>query len=270
MSNELRVTILGCGSSGGVPRLGGPDGAGDWGDCDPENPKNRRRRCSILVRRGQTTVLVDTSPDLREQMLSARAGHLDAVLLTHAHADHTHGIDDLRPYSLMTGNLLPIYGDEATLDHVAGRFTYLFTQPASSFFRPVVSPQVIAEPFRAFEIAGEDGSIPVRPFWQEHGGTRSLGYRFGPIAYSCDANVLDNAAFAALEGVDTWIVDALQYKAHPTHANVETALKWIARVKPKRAILTNMHTSLDYETFARALPKGVEPGYDGLEITLPL
>lgn len=266
MNDKLSVTILGCGSSGGVPRLGGPDGTGDWGTCDPKNPKNRRRRCSVLVRRGATTVLVDTSPDLREQMLSARVRHLDAVLLTHAHADQTHGIDDLRPYALHQRRQIPLYGDEDTLAHIMGQFGYAFSQPEGSVYRPIVSAHVIKEPFRQFEIAGEGGPIPVRVFWQEHGGVRSLGYRFGGIVYSSDVNGLDEEAFAALEGVDCWIVDALQYKPHPTHANLEQALEWIARVKPARAILTNLHTSMDYETLCRELPKGVEPAYDGLEI----
>jgi phosphoribosyl 1,2-cyclic phosphate phosphodiesterase len=270
MTSKLRVTILGSGSSGGVPRLGGPDAAGDWGTCDPGNPKNRRRRCSILVRRGETAVLVDTSPDLREQLLSARAGRLDAVLLTHSHADQTHGIDDLRPFALTQRRPVNLYGDEETLDLIIGRFGYCFSQPEGSVYKPIVTAHVIADPFKPFEIAGEGGSIPVRPFWQEHGGTRSLGFRFGKIAYSSDVKELDEDAFAVLEGIECWIVDALQHKPHPTHANVETALKWIARLRPKRAILTNLHTSLDYETLKHELPPGVEPAYDGLEITAQL
>ncbi len=270
MSDTLRVTILGCGLSGGVPRLGGPDGAGDWGTCDPANPKNRRRRCSPLVRRGETAVLVDTSPDLREQLLAAHVARLDAVLLTHSHADQTHGIDDLRPLALAARRPLDLYGDEETLDHIASRFGYCFSQPEGSVYKPIVAAQIISEPFALFEIAGAGGAVPVRAFWQEHGGTRSLGYRFGNIAYSSDANGLDDDAFAALEGVECWIVDALQYRPHPTHANVETALTWIARVRPRRAILTNLHTSLDYETLKREQPAGVEPAYDGLEISLPI
>jgi len=270
MSNAITLTILGCGSSGGVPRLGGPGGAGDWGTCDPKNPQNRRLRCSVLVRRGGTALLVDTSPDLREQMLSARVTHLDAVLLTHPHADQTHGIDDLRPFALTERRQIPIYGDEDTLAHIMGQFAYAFSQPEGSVYRPIVSAQIIKEPFKPFEVTGEGGPIPVRVFWQEHGGVRSLGYRFGAIAYSSDVNGLDDAAFTALEGVECWIVDALQYKPHPTHANLEQALEWIARVRPKRAILTNLHTSMDYATLVRELPKGIEPAYDGMEITLPL
>jgi phosphoribosyl 1,2-cyclic phosphate phosphodiesterase len=270
MSDELRVTILGCGSSGGVPRLGGPKGAGDWGACDPKNPKNRRLRCSILVRQGGTTVLVDTSPDLRMQMLAAGVGRLDAVLLTHAHADQTHGIDDLRPFALSARRPINVHSDAETLDLLISRFGYCFSQPEGSVYRPIVTAHAIREPFGPFEITGQGGPFPVRAFWQEHGGTRSLGYRFGPIAYSSDVKELDEAAFAALEGVECWIVDALQHRPHPTHANVATALQWIARVRPKRAILTNLHTSLDYERLKRELPETVEPAYDGLEISLPL
>jgi phosphoribosyl 1,2-cyclic phosphate phosphodiesterase len=222
------------------------------------------------VRRGETTVLVDTSPDLREQLLAARVSRLDAVLLTHAHADQTHGIDDLRPLALAARRPVDLYGDEETLDLITNRFGYCFSQPEGSVYKPIVTAHVIREPLRPFEIAAAGGPVPVRVFWQEHGGTRSLGYRFGPIAYSSDVNELDEDAFAALEGVECWIVDALQYKPHPTHANLETALKWIARVAPKRAIITNLHTSLDYETLRRELPKGVEPAYDGLEIRASL
>lgn len=267
MNDRLTITVLGCGSSSGVPRIGGPGEAGDWGACDPNNPKNRRRRCSILLRRGETRVLVDTSPDLREQLLSAHVARLDAVLLTHSHADQTHGIDDLRPLALAARRPVDVYADAETLEHVTGRFGYCFSQPEGSVYRAIVSGHVIAEPFRPFEIQGPGGAVPARAFWQEHGGTRSLGYRFGPLAYSSDVNGLDDAAFAALEGVQCWIVDALQYRPHPTHANVETALRWIARVRPKRAVITNLHTSLDYETLRHELPQGVEPAFDGMELS---
>ncbi|MGQ0741276.1 MAG: MBL fold metallo-hydrolase [Alphaproteobacteria bacterium] len=268
MTAPLHATILGCGSSAGVPRLGGPDAAGDWGACDPKNSKNRRTRCSLLVRRRETAMLVDTSPDLRQQLLSARVARLDAVLFSHDHADQTHGIDDLRPLALAQRRPLDVYGDMATLDILTTRFGYCFSQPEGSVYKPIVTAHAIREPFAPFEIAGAGGAVPVRAFWQEHGGTRSLGFRFGKLAYSCDVNSLDNDAFAALEDLECWIVDALQYKPHPTHANVETALSWIARVRPKRAILTNLHTSLDYERLRRELPSGVEPAYDGMEIAV--
>jgi phosphoribosyl 1,2-cyclic phosphate phosphodiesterase len=268
--NRLQATILGCGSSAGVPRLGGPDGAGDWGACDPTNPKNRRRRCSLLVRRGGTTVLVDTSPDMREQLLSARVTYLDAVLMTHPHADQTNGIDDLRPLTFLMHRHVDMYGDRGTLAHLARQFSYCFETPIGSEYPPIITGHVIPEPFSPFALNGAGSAIPVLAFWQEHGPVRSLGFRFGSLAYSSDVSDLDEAAFAALEGVDTWIVDALRYKPHPTHANVDTALSWIARVRPKRAILTNLHIDLDYGELAAQLPDGVEPAYDGMIVDAPL
>ncbi len=274
MSARLDITILGCGSSSGVPRIGGPDGAGDWGECDPTNPKNRRRRCSLLVRRGevpdQTAVLVDTTPDLREQLISARCGRVDAVMMSHAHADQTHGIDDLRPMIFGSGKRTRMYGDAALIDQLMHQFSYCFVTPPGSAYPPIIDAQVIPEPFTGFEIEGEGGPIPVRAFWQQHGAIRSLGFRFGPVAYSSDVNALDDAAFTALEGVEVWIVDALRPRPHPSHASVEMALAWIARVKPRRGILTNMTGELDYETLRRSLPPGVEPAYDGMTFSTEL
>jgi len=261
---RLKATILGCGSSGGVPRLG--KGGGDWGACDPDNPKNWRLRCSLLVQRASTNVLVDTSPDLRMQLLRAQVAHLDGVVMTHAHADQTNGIDDLRPISQFGHARVRMHGDAVTLARLKEQFGYCFATPEGSEYPPIIEAFKLPEPFRAFEIAGADGAIPVMPFAQDHGRIRSLGYRFGPIAYSSDVNVLDEDAFRVLEGVECWIVDALRYRAHPSHANVETALAWIARVKPKRAVLTNLHNDLDYETLRRELPDGVEPAYDGMVI----
>jgi phosphoribosyl 1,2-cyclic phosphate phosphodiesterase len=267
----LSLTILGCGSSGGVPRLGGVDGSGAWGACDPANPRNRRRRCSILVKRespqGRTTLLVDTSPDLRQQLLDARAAALDAVIITHDHADQLHGIDDLRPVFHVMRRRVDLYSDEETMREVRHRFRYCFETPAGGVYPPILNAHIIAEPLREFAIDGAGGAIPVLPFWQEHGPIRSLGLRFGGIAYSSDVNGLPEEAFAALEGLDCWIVDALRYIPHPTHANVETALAWIARVKPRHAVLTNLHLDLDYETLKRELPAHVEPAYDGMVIT---
>jgi phosphoribosyl 1,2-cyclic phosphate phosphodiesterase len=262
----IEATILGCGSSAGVPRLGGADGNGDWGACNPAHPKNRRRRCSLLVRRAQTTVLVDTSPDMREQLLSARVTKLDAVLMTHPHADQTNGIDDLRPLTFIMKKRIDMHADAATLDHLMTQFAYCFTTPEGSEYPPIITGHVIPEPFAPFTVAGAGGPLPVLAFWQAHGPVRSLGYRFGPLAYSSDVSHLDDAAFAALEGVDTWIVDALRYRPHPTHANVATALSWIARVKPRRAVLTNLHHDLDYDALAAELPAGVEPAYDGMVV----
>lgn len=266
----LEVTILGCGSSSGVPRLGGPDGAGDWGACDPNNPRNRRSRCSVLVRKrmgaGETAVLVDTSPDLREQMLAAHCGKLDAILITHDHADQTHGMDDVRAVAYAARKRIDLYTDKTALADIRRKFGYIFETPPGSGYPPIVTPHVLPEPFAAMTVAGEGGDIPVLAFRQGHGRIHSLGFRFGSFAYSSDVNALDEDAFAALAGVEAWIVDALRHDPHPTHANVDTALKWIARVKPKRAILTNLHIDLDYETLKRALPEGVEPAYDGMRI----
>ena len=264
---SLQATILGCGSSTGVPRLGGPDGAGDWGACDPNNPKNRRRRCSLLVRRGSTQVLVDTSPDLREQLLAARIAHLDGVLMTHPHADQTNGIDDLRPLTFLMKKRVDMHADKAMLAHLMKQFAYCFVTPAGSEYPPIITGHLIPEPFAPFAIPGAGGPVPVLAFWQTHGPIPSLGYRFGSLAYSSDVSALDEAAFGALQGLDVWILDALRYKAHPTHANVETALAWIAHVQPKRAILTNLHHDIDYERLKSELPLGVEPAYDGMTVT---
>jgi phosphoribosyl 1,2-cyclic phosphate phosphodiesterase len=266
---KLVATILGSGSSAGVPRLGGPNGAGDWGACDPANPKNRRRRCSLLVQRGGTNVLVDTSPDLREQLLSARIARIDGVLMTHPHADQTNGIDDLRPLTFLMKKRVDMYADRATLDHLKRQFAYCFHTPQGSEYPPIITGHEIPEPFRPFEIGGHGGAVPVFAFWQTHGPIRSLGYRFGPIGYSSDVSGLDAGAFRALEGVKVWIVDALRYTAHPTHANVATALEWIRQVGPERAVLTNLHHDLDYEALRAELPKDVEPAYDGMTIEVP-
>ena len=271
MSATLEVTILGCGSSTGVPRLGGPDGAGDWGACDQTNPKNRRRRCSILVRRragaGVTAVLVDTSPDLREQLLDAHCAHLDGVLITHDHADQTHGLDDLRTIAYRMRKRVDVYSDRDCLGILKQKFGYTFETPPGSEYPPILKAHEIA-PGSAFEIAGEGGAIPVLPFAQQHGRIESLGFRFGALAYSSDVNALSDETFAMLAGLDCWILDSLRYTPHPTHANVETALAWIARVKPRRAVLTNLHMDLDYEALRRALPANVEPAYDGMIISV--
>jgi len=260
----LEVRILGCGSSGGVPRLGGPDGAGDWGACDPADPKNRRRRCSILVTQGESRLLVDTSPDLREQLLEARVTALDGVLITHDHADQLHGLDDLRVLYLLNRQRIGLWSDARGLAGIRAKFGYCFQTPPGSDYPPILDAHEIHEPFREFVIAG----IPVLAFGVGHGRIRSLGFRFGPLAYCPDADALDAAAFQALDGVECWIVDALRHKPHPSHAHVGRTLEWIARVKPRRAILTNMHVDLDYETLKASLPPGVEPAYDGMTVAL--
>lgn len=272
-AETLDVRILGCGSSGGVPRLGGPGEGGNWGDCNPANPKNRRRRCSILVKRrspsGETRVLVDTAPDLREQLLDARIGRLDGVLITHDHADQTHGMDDLRAIALNSGRRTDVWCDQATWKSLMAKFGYCFVQPPGSDYPPILNAHEIREPFQPFAISGAGGPVPVLAFAQGHGQIRSLGFRFGPIAYSSDVDALDGAALAALEGVECWIVDALRRSPHPSHAHLNKSLEWIGRVRPRRAILTNMHLDMDYETLRRELPPGVEPAFDGLCLTLP-
>jgi phosphoribosyl 1,2-cyclic phosphate phosphodiesterase len=264
----LEVRILGCGSSGGVPRLG--EGAPFWGACDPENPKNRRSRCSILVtgkaEGGETRVLVDTSPDMREQLLAAKIGRLDGVLITHDHADQLHGMDDLRVITLNMKRRLDLWSDRRGLDGIMQKFGYCFETPPGSDYPPILNAHEIPEPFTDFEMPGHGGPVPVRAFCQQHGRIRSLGFRFGSVAYSPDVDGLDDEAFAALADLDCWIVDALRYTPHPSHAHLTRTLEWIARVKPKRAILTNMHVDLDYETLKRELPPGVEPAYDGMTL----
>ncbi len=252
------------------PRIGGPDGAGFWGACDPAHPKNRRRRCSVVVRQtsaaGETLVLVDTAPDMKDQLIDARVARADAVLITHDHADQLHGLDDLRQLALLMRRRVDVHADAETFAGVMARFGYCFTQPAGSDYPPILNAHIIAEPFAPFAIAGAGGEVPVLAFGQSHGRIRSLGFRFGPIAYSPDVDGLDEAAFAALQGVETWIVDALRYTPHPSHAHLARTLEWIARVKPKRAILTNMHVDLDYETLKAELPSGIEPAFDGMVV----
>ena len=255
----MRITVLGCGPSWGVPRIGD-----DWGACDPKNPRNRRTRCSLLVEDGGHTVLVDTPPDLRQQLLTAQVKRIDAVLFTHAHADHSHGIDDLRSVNRMVGKPMPIYGSPHTMGELKARFRYIFASvdtKAPVFYKPAVEPHEVTGPFTAAGLA-------VVPFEQDHGFSKTTGFRFGRAAYSTDVMMLDDTAFAALEGVDLWVVDCIRQKPHPTHSHVERTLEWIGRVKPRRAILTHMDESLDYETLRRALPAGVEPGFDGLVIDI--
>lgn len=272
-ADSFQVRILGCGSSGGVPRLGGAEEAGNWGDCDPANPKNRRRRCSILVRckseSGETRVLVDTAPDLREQLLDARIGRLDGVLITHDHADQTHGMDDLRAITLNAKARIDVWCDRTTWKSVMTKFGYCFVQPPGSDYPPILTAHEIHEPFEPFVIVGAGGAVPVLAFEQGHGRVRSLGFRFGPVAYSSDVDMLDDGAFAALEGVECWILDALRRTPHPSHAHLAKSLEWIKRVRPKRAILTNMHLDMDYETLRRELPDGVEPAFDGMTLDFP-
>ncbi|HEY2226126.1 MAG TPA: MBL fold metallo-hydrolase [Xanthobacteraceae bacterium] len=264
----LTFTILGCGSSGGVPRP-----AIGWGECDPANPRNRRRRCSLLVERrgqngGRTRVLIDTSPDLREQLLDADVDWLDGVLFTHEHADHTHGIDDLRGLFLRHRRRVDCYLDEPTYRVLYFRFGYCFVTPPGSNYPPILNEHRISAG-HPVTIHGSGGPITALPFLQDHGDIPSLGFRFGDVAYSSDLRDLPPDSIAALAGLDLWIVDALRYRPHPSHFSVAEALDWIERVAPRRAILTNMHIDLDFEELRRRLPPHVEPAYDGLKIEFP-
>jgi phosphoribosyl 1,2-cyclic phosphate phosphodiesterase len=254
----MKVTVLGCGASTGVPAIGP-----DWGRCDPADPRNRRRRVSALVEVGDVAILIDTSPDMREQLIDAGVSRLDAVVVTHAHADHLHGIDDLRTINRRMGRAIPLFADAKTLTEIGRRFGYVLEQPpeAGRFHKPTLEPREISGPF---EIEG----IPVIPFAQDHGFSTTLGLRIGGFAYSTDVTELDDAAFAAVEGVELWIVDCLRREPHPTHSHVAKTLSWIARVRPRRAVLTHMDQSLDYRELSAELPSGIEPGQDGLVIEL--
>jgi len=260
---RLSFTILGCGSSGGVPRLGG-----DWGDCDPANPKNRRRRCSLLVTRetaaGTTRVLIDTSPDMREQLLDAGVGVLDGVVYTHSHADHMHGIDDLRQVVFNLRQRLPVWADGPTQEALLSRFGYAFVQPEGSPYPPILDLHTIDGPV---SVPGAGGPVTLTPFRADHGSMDALGFRIGPLAYLPDAVDIPAESWPVLEGLDCWIVDALRRKPHPTHAHLDMTLGWIARARPARAVITNMHVDLDYETLKAELPAHIAPAFDGMTLS---
>ncbi len=254
----MKLMILGCGASGGVPALGGRNGEGDWGQCDPSEPRNRRMRASVLVAEGDTRILVDTSPDLRAQCLQFGVGRIDAVLYTHDHADHTHGIDELRRLHYLARTPIRVFADRETLASVRGRFAYAFA-PDDPSYRPFAVAHEIAGAFTV-------GSIPVIPFPQNHGNVTSLGFRFGPIAYSTDFVGLPDESIEVLRGVKVWIVDCLKREYHPTHASLTIALELLEKVRPERGILTHMTTQFDYRSLAAELPPWIEPAYDGLVI----
>ncbi|MFC3051040.1 MBL fold metallo-hydrolase [Kordiimonas pumila] len=250
----MKLTILGCGTSGGVPKL--PE---HWGACDPKNPKNRRRRASILVEEEGATVVIDTTPDFREQMLAANVSKLDAVFYTHDHADHVHGIDDLRGYYQQSREKLPVYADAETLSLLQHRFDYIFKSQAG--YPAMCTGHKISGPVNV-------GPLKMIPFEQGHGSGISLGFRFGDMAYSTDLNRLPESAFDILDGVKVWVVDALRYDPHPTHSHLKQTLEWIERLKPDCAILTHMTWDMDYQTLVNNLPQGVEPAFDGMVIEL--
>jgi phosphoribosyl 1,2-cyclic phosphate phosphodiesterase len=261
---ELTVTMLGCGGSGGVPLIGGPDGHGNWGVCDPAEPRNRRTRSSILIEGpdGQR-LLVDAGPDLRAQMLANGVGHLDAVLFTHAHADHVQGVDELRQVNRIRDAALDAYGDASTLELLQQRFDYAFRPVTRGFFRPALVPRVV-RPGERHVVAG----LPVLVLRQDHKVMDTLGLRIGRFAYCTDVVDFPGESLAALEGIDTWIVGCFGRKPHPVHAHVELVLDWVARLRPRRTVLTHMGTDMDWAWLRDALPEGVEPGHDGLSLRI--
>jgi phosphoribosyl 1,2-cyclic phosphate phosphodiesterase len=254
----MKIRILGCGTSSGVPRIGN-----DWGDCDPAEPKNRRRRVSILVEHEGTRILVDTGPDLREQLLDARLTQLSAVIWTHDHADHCHGIDDLRQLYHFTGSPITGYARQQTLDTLGERFGYVFE--GGNGYPAIAEGRLLPDRFVI-------GGIAINIVDQPHGPVTSAGIRFDAngksIVYSTDFNELTRDMIDLFEGVDVWIVDALRRRPHPTHPHLDQALEWIALIKPGRAILTHMDNSMDYRTLLDSLPDGIEPGFDGMEVVL--
>jgi len=268
MTASLTFTMLGAGSSGGVPRVGG-----QWGDCDPAEPRNRRRRCALLIERhgaaGKTTrVLVDAGADLREQLLAQDVRELDAVLLTHAHADHIFGLDDLRQLALMLGRPIDVHMDAATSATVTKAFGYCFRQAPGSSYPPFCRERRITHP-EPFGIDGPGGRLDVRTVLADHGDIDALGFRVGGLLYLPDAKrVVDAASEAGLADVEVLIVDALRRRPHPSHMSLDEALGFIEQIRPRRAILTNLHSDLDYATLGAELPDGVEAGYDGLSVTL--
>lgn len=268
----LRLTILGCGSSGGVPRA-----TGEWGDCDPKEPKNQRSRCSALLQKwsgeagppeNATTALIDTSPDLRLQLANARPSHLDAVLISHDHADQTNGFDDVRAFFIKQRRTLPVFMDDKTHETFSRRFGYAFESKGG--YPAIAREAGRLAPLVPINIDGPGGPLEILPLEQDHGFSRSLGFRAGPAAYSNDVVSMPPASFDALAGLSVWVVDALRHKPHPTHAHVERTLEWITALRPKRAVLTNMHIDLDYNDLRARLPSGVEPAYDGWSCDLPI
>jgi phosphoribosyl 1,2-cyclic phosphate phosphodiesterase len=260
---QTRFTILGCGSSGGVPRLGN-----NWGDCDPDNPRNYRRRCSMLVERegeeGTTRVLIDTSPDLRSQLLGAGIGTLDAVIYTHDHADHVHGLDDLRMIVFNMRQRVPVWADGNTQNTLYSRFGYAFMQPEGSPYPPILEMHTIDGDVT---IEGAGGALTFRPVRVAHGTIDALGFRIGALAYMPDVVEIPGESWPLLEGLDCWVLDALRRAPHPTHAHLDKSLAWIEQAAPRRAVLTNMHIDLDYRTVDAETPENVTPAHDGMVIS---
>lgn len=276
MKKNLKITILGCGSSGGVPRVGG-----DWGACDPSEPKNRRLRCSIVLeywegdvsvpQKLRTIILIDTSPDLREQLLSANIRHIDAVLYTHEHGDQTHGIDDLRPIAYKNRGRIPVYMDKPTRDNLVGRFGYCFEKPEGRVHAPILDLQPLLKHKDNLSISGPGGNLNIFAFAASHGNTSALGFCFeGKIAYTPDVKDITDDVLETLPGLDIWILDALRYHNHPTHAHADQALSWCAVTKTKKLILTNLHIDMDYNTLNNELPGKHCAAYDNLCFSMTL
>ena len=265
-ATEIIATIMGCGSSGGVPRIGG-----GWGVCDPANPRNRRRRCSLLIE-GRTTphgpatrIVVDTGCDLREQLLDANVDSVDAVLYTHEHADHTHGIDDLRVLALNNRKRVDVYFSQEAGQRIVQSFSYCFTAPPGSGYPPILNQNLIAAGV-PLTISGPGGDIDILPFKQEHGEIFSLGFRVGKFAYSCDLSGIPAESVEAVSGLDVWVLDALRPAPHPSHLSLSQALEQVVVHRPKEAVFTNLHIDLDYAEIDRTTPENVRPAYDGLRI----
>jgi phosphoribosyl 1,2-cyclic phosphate phosphodiesterase len=262
----LTLTILGSGSSAGVPRP-----ALGWGACDPTNPKNRRRRCSLLVERtsdaGTTRIVIDTAPDLREQLIDANVDHIEAVFLTHEHADQTHGIDDLRSVVMHQRKRIPVHMNKVTADHILLRFSYCFVSPPGSDYPPILDHHSIEAGERQ-TIQGKGGAVTLSAFIMQHGNIPALGYRIGDAAYTPDVSDIPPESWPQLENLELWIIDGLRYTGHPSHFSVSDALSWIGRFKPRRAVITNLHSDLDYEVLRQQLPDSVIPAYDGMRLTL--
>ncbi len=260
---SLSFRILGCGSSGGVPRIDG-----DWGACDPNNPKNKRSRCSLLVSREHnheiTNLLIDTSPDMREQLIAAQAKHIDGVLISHDHADQTHGIDDLRALVYRYRKRIPVWMDTATSQTVTSRFEYCFQEIKNSGYPSILEEKRIHENLEPICVEGAGGSIEAQPFYQEHGRIQSLGFRIGEVAYSSDISDLPKTSWPYFDGVKIWVVDALRYTPHPTHFHLEKTIEMVNKLNIEQAILTNLHIDLDYKTLCDDLPKNIRPAFDGM------
>lgn len=267
-AERIIATVMGCGSSGGVPRIGG-----HWGACDPNNPKNRRRRCSLLIEGFSTgsdqptRIIVDTGCDLREQLLDANVDRVDAVLYTHEHADHTHGIDDLRVLALNNRKRVDVYFSQEAANRIVPSFAYCFTAPPGSGYPPILNQHLI-EAGEELVIDGPGGSITVLPFTQDHGDIFSLGFRVGGFAYSCDLSGIPEQSVAAVSDLDVWILDALRPAPHPSHLSLSQALDLVALRAPRQAVLTNLHIDLDYEATERETPDNVTPAYDGMKIDI--